>query len=102
MAINNSVKIALITVVSGIGGAIPGAVVGVAAGVEYVKRAYIKDKIKAFNTSSKVIFPTCIVVGAVIGGTIGYFLSNDDDATEDDTTKDGVTDDGVTDDGVTE
>jgi hypothetical protein len=73
--LSKEVKIALITIASSLGGAIPGGIAGIAAGAQYIKSVDLNKKISAFKTVQYGIFPACVVTGAVIGGTIGYFVS---------------------------
>jgi hypothetical protein len=72
-------KIALITIASSLGGAIPGGIAGIAVGVQYIKSADLNKKISAFKTVKYGIFPACVVTGAAIGGITGYFVSQQSD-----------------------
>lgn len=73
-------KIALITIASTIGGAITGGIAGVVAGIAYVKEA--DSKIYAFNIARYAILPACIITGAALSGTIGYFASQSSEKNE--------------------
>ena len=70
--VSKGTKTAIITGASGLGGAIPGAVIGVIGGNEYYKR---NKGLFSLAVAYKVILPVCITTTMVVSGAIGYYLA---------------------------